>query len=146
MKSVAWGGFLLLFFYAFPAGAEPTIEVFSDERFPITGIDSVRERFGIEVTNYDLGAPKRWTAEMSVNLPVVPQQAKAVLLSRFEKIGMDKVKQSLQEAYIGHMKAYQYAITRYPAIVFDQGKSVVYGVVNLPQALRIYQNGSHPNE
>ena len=138
MKTIAWGGFFLLFFHTLPASAEPTIEVFTNEHYPVAGAESLRGR-GIAVELYDLDAPKRWAAKMSQGLPGRREQAKAIVDSRFAQIGLEQVKENLKAAYQGLVKASGYGLQRYPAIVFDHGKSVVYGVQDLSRALSIYQ-------
>ncbi|WP_434114207.1 DUF1525 domain-containing protein [Methylocaldum sp. GT1TLB] len=45
----------------------------------------------------------------------------------------------LQAAYEGHARALSYGLTRYPAIVFDRGRAVVYGTADLGEALRYYR-------
>jgi integrating conjugative element protein (TIGR03757 family) len=46
---------------------------------------------------------------------------------------------ALSHAYEGLVKAQQYRLDRLPAIVFDNGQAVVYGVTDLEAALSHYR-------
>ena len=135
-------GFTLLTTVSFlirSAHADPTVvEIFSIPDFPIAGIEAA-QRAGAEITAYDLDAPKRWAKEMSAGLPGTLREAQAVAKARINQIGLERVKDSLKEAYAGHLKAFQYQLERYPAIVFDRGAAVVYGERDLNRALDRYR-------
>lgn len=88
----------------------------------------------LPVTVYDLGAPERLEARLSAGLPADPEAAMAMAKARIAGAR----REALQSVYSGLVQALRYGITRYPAIVFD-GKAVVYGVVDLAQALAHYQ-------
>ncbi|MGH8549953.1 MAG: TIGR03757 family integrating conjugative element protein [Blastocatellia bacterium] len=123
-----------------PAGAEPVqVEVFSDAFHPVAGIAAAQDP-DAWITNYDLDAAVRLTRELGAGLPRTLEEAKAFAMARIDAIGVDEVKRRYQEAYGGLFKAFEYGIRRYPAIVFDQGAAVVYGVADLSEALRIYRN------
>ena len=53
--------------------------------------------------------------------------------------GRQALQQQLITAYQGLSVAIQYQIDRYPAVLFDRGKAVVYGVTDLQQALGWYR-------
>ena len=55
-----------------------------------------------------------------------------------EWTGMDQESDAAQRAASGLLKAAEYGIDRYPAVVFD-GDAVVYGVTDLDEALRHYR-------
>lgn len=122
-----------------PARAEPVdIEVFSDQRYPVFGIEAAGRR-GARITLYDLGAPARLLEPLNAGLPGNLEEAKAATMARIHRIGLDEFKRRLREAYSGQLKAFEYRIRSYPAVVFDQGASVIYGVTDLPEALRCYR-------
>jgi integrating conjugative element protein (TIGR03757 family) len=52
------------------------------------------------------------------------------------KSTMEKMKAS----YEPYLKAANYGITKIPAIVFDNGKYVIYGTLNVDQAVRDYDH------
>lgn len=129
------------------ACAEPAaVEIFTDGTFPIRGIDAAAKS-GTRVTLFDLDAPKRWAAELNTELPGNPQAARTAAMAWIEANGgIEQAKRDLQEAYAGHLKAFRYGIKKLPAIVFDGGASVIYGVKDLTEALDRYRNRSARNE
>jgi integrating conjugative element protein (TIGR03757 family) len=46
----------------------------------------------------------------------------------------------LQAAYVGHSKMITYGVLKIPAIVFDQGKFVIYGTTDVSEAVREYDD------
>lgn len=47
---------------------------------------------------------------------------------------------SLRAAYAGPAQALRYRLTKLPAVVFDRGAAVVYGVPDVAEATRLYQH------
>ena len=88
---------------------------------------------------YNLDDGKRLVAEIGKHLPNKQDAAKKVLEKRFKKMGDAAVKQQFMQAYHGVILSTQYGLTRYPAVVFEQGQSVIYGVTNLNQAVNLYR-------
>jgi len=120
------------------AEEQPFIEVISSDLFPITGIkDLQRQGYSINVYNLDDG--KRLVAQIGANLPNNQNAAKNTLQQRFKKMGEEQVKAQFIQAYQAVTISTQYGLTRYPAVVFNHGESVVYGETSLVQALRRYQ-------
>ena len=105
---------------------------------PVSGIKSIqRQGFLVNVHNLDDG--KRLVAEIGKHLPKNQDAAKKVIEKRFKKMGDAAVKQQFMQAYHGVILSTQYGLTRYPAVVFEQGQSVIYGVTNLNQAVKLYR-------
>jgi len=128
----------LVFCLKLQATEQPFIEVISSDLFPITGIKSL-QRQGYLVNVYNLDDGKRLVAQIGTNLPNNQNAAKKVLQQRFKKMGDKQVKAQFIQAYQAVTLSTQYGLTRYPAVVFNHGESVVYGETNLVQALRRYQ-------
>jgi integrating conjugative element protein (TIGR03757 family) len=131
MRGFPWIPCLLLaeVAVATTAGADviPAIEVFTDAiRFPITHAGSARV--------YDLAEPRRLAADLGRGLPKDPAAAAAVARARLAGAAG-----SLRAAYAGPAKALQYRLAKIPAVVFDQGAAVVYGVTDVAEAVRFYQ-------
>ena len=134
--------FLVLMFFGFcfklQAKEQLFIEVISSDSFPVTGIKALQQQ-GFSVNVYNLDDGKRLVAQIGANLPNNQNAAKNVLQQRFKKMGDKQVKTQFIQAYQAVTLGTQYGLTRYPAVVFNHGESVVYGETNLVQALRFYQ-------
>jgi integrating conjugative element protein (TIGR03757 family) len=118
------------------------IEVFTDRTRPVhipSGLSEVLQARGIVVQVFDLDAPARLENRLSADLPAHPPQAERMARARLEAMGIEKLSERIQAAYQGLLLALDYGIDRYPAIVFDKGVGVVYGVTDLGQALKHYR-------
>lgn len=105
------------------------IEVFADSTFP-----PVNRRH--QTTVYRLDRLKQLQQELSHQLPGNPEKAKRLVLQRFQ--GMtSELSHQLENTAQGLMRAHQYGLTRYPAIVFDR-QAVVYGVTDMATATQLY--------
>ncbi len=85
-------------------------------------------------TVYDLSAPKRLLDAMGLGLPKNPEQAKAIAAGRF-----NAGKPGLAAAFGGHALAVQYGIAKIPAIVFNRGEAVAYGLTDVARAASLYR-------
>ncbi len=128
--------------FAGQAGSLPplVVEVFIPDNHTIIGadtaaLDSNSRQPAIVV--YKINAIQSIDRDLSVSLPVEPQQSKQIVLQRIQSLG-EQNRSRMQSAAMGLAKAMQYGIDRYPAIVFDS-KAVVYGVTDLKAALGIHQ-------
>lgn len=93
---------------------------------------------GAAVRLHNLNAPN----EINQHLPrfsgaqsQAEKNAKDWIQSREGKVFTD----ALRVAYDGHMLARKYKLEKAPAIVFDDGKYVVYGSTNIRHALLLYR-------
>ncbi|WP_077731987.1 TIGR03757 family integrating conjugative element protein [Methylocaldum sp. 14B] len=118
------------------ADGPETMEVFTDSRFPVTGLEDIRQRSGARVTIHDLGAPAGLEETLSGGLPNTEAEALQVVRQRFSA-SFGELRQRFLQAYQGHTQAMTYGIDRYPAVVFD-GRAVLYGVTDLVDALARY--------
>ena len=117
---------------------KPVIEAIVSDADRLTGLANLRQQ-GYDVKLYNLDAPKHLIASLSQNLPVNPEAAKRTLEQRMQQYGRQALQQQLMAEYQGLSVAIQYQIDRYPAVLFDRGKAVVYGVTDLQQALGWYR-------
>ena len=115
------------------------IEVIYDNHNRITGMQWIKDQ-GIQLSLYNLNAPDSLLTQFDQGLPNDLEQAKKAILNRFQNIGHEKLKQQFMTAYQGVIKSTEYGLDRYPAIIFDQGKAVVYGITDLKSALLKYQH------
>ena len=120
------------------------VEVIHSDAFPLTGVDAVAGQ-GIEVKTYNLDDAERLTAHLATGLPPNQEQAKAALERRFNEQGMEAVQAQFTQAFQGQIAGVQYGISRYPAVVFDRGEAVVYGVTDLNRAVAIYREWRRNN-
>ena len=112
-----------------------SIEVFLSAQAPVaTEVSGL----GVPVTVYDLDAPARAEAQFSQGLPADPDAAMAEAKRRLADISRTE-QDRIKSAFAGLLKALQYGLDRYPAIVFDEGRAVVYGA-GLQEALEHYRN------
>jgi integrating conjugative element protein (TIGR03757 family) len=114
------------------------IEVIHSDRDNIRGQEQLRQQ-GIQVNLYNLDDPKRLLARLGQNLPPNQVMAKAALEQRFAALGKHTVQAQFQSAYQALIKATDYGVDRYPAIVFNHGQVVIYGLTDLKQAWARYR-------
>jgi integrating conjugative element protein (TIGR03757 family) len=136
-----WLVFLVLFADTTCAGQSgltpPRVtEVFTSAKCPIAKPAGSNLQ-GSEITVYEIDGIQSVEHDLSLNLPVEPQQSKHIALQRIQAMD-DQTRARMQRSSIGLAKAMQYGINRYPAIVFD-GQAVVYGMTDLNAARAHYQ-------
>ena len=142
-RSIAFGFLLSIAIscYGGAAGNKTplTIECFTiSEAPPNTGNNRSSVKLpGVKYTRYELDRINRLHRELSHGLPTDPDKAKELVLRRFQLMNT-AVGQQLENAANGLIKAMQYGIDRYPAIVFD-GKAVVYGITDIRAATQVYR-------
>lgn len=117
---------------------KPLIEVIISDADTVLGQANLLQQ-GFDVKVYNLDAPKQLFATFSQNLPANQVAAKRALEQRIQQYGRQALQQPLVAAYQGLSLSIQYQISRYPAVVFDQGRAVIYGVTDLEQALGLYR-------
>ncbi len=113
------------------------IEVFTSSAYPATGRQGQQAGTGVAFHYYAIDGIHQLELNLSQKLPADPIAAKPLALNRIEHLDKDTMSR-MQQSATGLAKALQYGIDRYPAIVFD-GVAVVYGVTDIHQALRHYQ-------
>ena len=134
MSKILAGFFSLLLALPAPqAFALESVEVFTDAAlFPV-----IPSNPGILVEIHDLSAQQRLLDELGQGLPGNnPALAKEMAAVRLDAPGF---RQRLAEATTGAMLANRYGIVKLPAIVFDHGAAVAYGLTDVNQAIQLYQ-------
>ncbi len=128
---------LLCFSFNLRAVEQPYIEVITSDKFPISGIQDLKNQgFKIKVLNFD--DSKRMIDKLESGLPNNEAAAKQAMQQRLKKMGDETLKRLFTKAFQAVIVGTQHGITRYPAVVFDRGQSVIYGVTNMPHALALY--------
>lgn len=123
----------IILFIASPIFAQERMEVFTES--PIQ-LDSVP---GISVIHYDLSEPARIKKQSAPKLPSDEKIALAQAKAFFKTAEGNSYKAAMREAYRGKQKMMQYQLTKIPAIVFDEGKYVIYGSTDVAQAAILYR-------
>lgn len=111
----------------------------SIEYFGINGHTAERaERLppSIRFTEYNLDAQRNLENTLSADLPTDVLEAEAVAQARMAAVP----KQTLEDLFKGVIAAGNYGLTRLPAVVFNQGDTVVYGVADVNVALEQWQH------
>ena len=108
----------------------PRIEVFTSHAFPFSGLADVGAD---DVAIYRLDGLAALETALSVDLPADPEAARAEALRRLGDIDAAQVAHA-REAVEGLVRAAEYGIVRYPAVVID-GQYLIYGVTHVPEAL-----------
>lgn len=111
------------------------IEAFTNSRYPITNATEP----DVPVQIHDLDAPARLEEKLSLGLPSDPKQAKAAALKHLEALGADRLAKMVNQAYEGTTQAMNYELVKVPAVVFDNGTSVIYGITDIDDAIKRYQ-------
>lgn len=91
----------------------------------------------IEVKVYDLSAPERFENELSQNLPETEQLIKTAVLQKVQALPHSYFEEHVVMPYEGILKATEYELTKLPAIVFNNGETVIYGIKDIGRAVRI---------
>lgn len=120
------------------------IEIICDAAQPVENIAVVQKQLGsrASIHYFTIDAQARLDEALSKDLPADPEQARAIALKRIQALDRPGLAQELSESFEGLLLAQRYSINRYPAVVFDEGKSVVYGVTDLREAVRLYQQST----
>lgn len=111
------------------------IEVFTNGNYPVSNTASA----DVPIKIYDLDASIGLEEKLSAGLPSDPEQAKAMALKRLEALGAGRLAKMVNQAYEGTTQAMTYELVKIPAIVFDNGTSVIYGITDIEDAIRRYQ-------
>ncbi|MBA1446456.1 MAG: TIGR03757 family integrating conjugative element protein [Chromatiales bacterium] len=111
------------------------IEAFTNSRYPVTNATIT----SVPVQIHDLDAPARLEKKLSTGLPSDPEQAKAIALKHLEALGADRLAEMVNQANEGTTQAMNYELVKIPAVVFDNGTSVIYGITDIDDAITRYQ-------
>ena len=123
--------------FAPPCIALESVEVFTDSvRFPVTNGNISTATTGTKVEIHDLSARQRLLDEISQGLPSDPALAKELAMARLDAGGF---RQRLAAAEADAALAVRYGIAKLPAIVFDRGAAVAYGLADVGQAVELYR-------
>ena len=120
-------------------GFPVSVEVFMVQGHAVTGGDLTDQmnKANVPLTVYDLSQARQFNTQLSQGIPRDPalaqQHIKGILAQSPDAIGI------YAQTLIGQQRARRLDIRYVPAIVFDDGQSVVYGITDMDYALQIYR-------
>lgn len=123
---------LFLVFAASSSQAQTLIEVFTD--LPAL-IDAPTD---VKTVHYDLSEVTRLKQTGLPKLPPNQEQAMKMAKAFFATPEGEAFKSEMRAAMRGQQMMMKYQIKKVPAIVFDEGKYVVYGSTDVFDARRLY--------
>ena len=115
------------------AFAQTTIELFVDHSLLAPSIPNAI------IVVFDLSRVAA-LEEDTPDFPPDPMLAQAQAQTWLESSAGKNHLMDLKAAYAGHEKMVNYRLQKIPAIVFNEGKFVVYGTTDIPQAVRDYDH------
>ncbi len=111
---------------------------------PVRGVDAL-ERRGITVDVYVVDAAEHIDRMLSAGLPADAPQAIAIASRRIQQQSAD-LSRRYQQAARGLLRAQRLGVQRVPAVVFEDGQTMVLGVTDLESAFAIAQHRSSAGE
>ncbi len=93
----------------------------------------------VSIISYRVDGLASIMAELSSGLSHQPAQAEAIVRQRLQALDHGVLHQRIEQATLGLLKAREYNLDRYPAIVFNQGEAVLYGLTDLRRAVEVYR-------
>lgn len=124
---------LLISFNGYAAIPVTKVEVFVEHPLAINGIPNT------DITVFDLSR-KDAVKATAPHFPPNPETAQTMAKAWLESSEGKTFVLNLKAAYAGHSKMIAYGVLKIPAIVFDNGKYVVYGTTDVMQAVRDYDD------
>jgi integrating conjugative element protein (TIGR03757 family) len=116
-----------------------TLEVITNQPNQIRDVATLRQQ-GVIVNIYDLTAGDRMANAMSNGLTGPDNHALQQVQQRIAGIGRKHFETQLKQAFQAIIQSVAYQLDRHPAVVFNQGEAVVYGVTELNTAVGYYQH------
>ena len=115
------------------------IDVIHSDQYMITGVQYLILS-GVNVNVFNLDDPQRLIGSFKKSLSqnASLEQNKAIIMDRFNQMNKYELKQKFLQAYQGANLSMKQGVSRFPAILFNNGQSVIYGVTHLPTAVEIY--------
>ena len=115
------------------------IDVIHNDQYMITGVQDLILS-GVDVNIFNLDDPQRLIGSFKKSLSqnASLEQNKAIIMDRFNRMDKNELRQKFMQAYQGASLSMKQGVSRFPAILFNNGQSVIYGVTHLPTAVDIY--------
>ncbi len=119
-----------------PLSGLKKIEVFhTSESIPLQ-LETLKST-NIELLYYNLDAHTDLEKELSIGLPA-NDEAKALAMVK-ERLKRAKAQGRFDTLFHAAVLSKRYGLRKYPALVFNEGESVIYGVVNISRGVSLWQ-------
>lgn len=112
------------------------VTFFGNNQFQPLNVDWINDQQQLKFVSFNLDAHKNLEEMLSAGLPVNDvDQATLIAKQRVSAVPQAQ----WDNLFVGPMLARKWGIQRYPAVVFGEGESVVYGVCDLQKAVQYWQ-------
>lgn len=115
-------------------GFAKQMDVFTNDAYGANSLKAAVSQ-GWNVRLYNMDEYLKVKKEMSFSRPNTESQARALAKEKMKKVSVERLRTSLH----GAMKAIQFDIRKIPAVVFNDGEAVVYGVRDIDVAINMYE-------
>lgn len=118
------------------------VEVFVNKKVPVQSGFKNTLGESVEVVVYDLSGPEKYEDDLSKGMDFTNSTHEEITNAVLKRVnGMSKqyMDEYVVRSYKGLLKATEYKITKIPAIVFNNGKNVIYGVADISKAIQLHQ-------
>lgn len=123
---------LSIFSSVFAHSQETIIEVFVDGPLEVPALPNA------QIDVYDLSMPEKVKDTLLPTMPEDPVQAKLIAREFLNSPAGAHFQNSLRAAYAGKLKTIKYQVKKIPAIVFEEGRYVIYGSTDIIGAMHTY--------
>lgn len=116
--------------------AKNLVEVFVNDQYQITNADfAKRQGYQVEILNLDdnVRLQKMLSAGLKPGMDV--ERMRQIAGSRIKSLEPDSVKRAWKPV----VQAGYYELFKFPAIVFNNGEAVVYGITDISVAIHKYE-------
>ena len=129
--------FLIFLLLCSIPGFAKQIDVFTNDAYKVNSLKAAGSQ-GWNIQLYNMDQYLKLKKEMSFSRPNTESQARAIAEEKMKNVSVERLRVSLR----GAMKAVQYDIRKIPAVVFNGGEAVVYGVRDIDVAINMYERWS----
>ncbi|MCK4870629.1 MAG: DUF1525 domain-containing protein [Gammaproteobacteria bacterium] len=118
------------------------VEIFTDSMHPVN--ISYISGATVKLNYYRLDSANEFVSAINTQLKSLQTEgvSKDKVLQQARQHFLGNTAQ-LKKAYMGRFLAAKYRLKKYPAIVFEHGKAVVYGETNFSRAISEYEKWQH---
>ena len=120
-------------FFMSGAMAQAKIEVFTDSPATINTVS------GVNIIHFDLSESERLKSRALPALPNDEARAMKIIKAFFVSPEGEAFKNDMVIATLGQQKMIRYGLKKIPAVVFDDGRYVIYGTTDVAESMRLYQ-------
>lgn len=117
------------------AGESLSVTFLGTNQHKVAGTDEMPS--DIDFATYNLDAKRNLEFELGKDLPLDDEvKAQRIATARLDAMGQAPIMRSMQSISL----MIRWDIKKLPAVVFGDGKYVIYGITDMPTALKIFRN------